>query len=262
MKRLAGLGVALFVVGVAAAPAFAEEPIGSPGSVMRSDYAGPAIGPSAPAPSPSWGTASWNAINYAAIGFTPLSDGAWNHFSSGWSYKNAGSNTGTCVDVHLSSGALLQYITTYSNDTDATFNITYNVLSFDLATNVGTTLFSWTSSGAPGIEHLIQPITPAVTINNEENAYAICVFHGTTGTTLENGGATLWYHLQVSPAPGSATFSDVPTSSPYFRYVEALFASGIVSGCGSGNYCPANPVTRGQMAVFLAVALGMHFAEF
>jgi hypothetical protein len=26
---------------------------------------------------------------------------------------------------------------------------------------------------------------------------------------------------------------------------------GITSGCGSGNFCPGNPVTRAQMAVFL-----------
>lgn len=63
--------------------------------------------------------------------------------------------------------------------------------------------------------------------------------------------------LAVSPAPPTATFNDVPTNHPFFKYIEALAASGITGGCGSGNYCPDNPVTRGQMAVFLAKALGL-----
>jgi hypothetical protein len=28
-------------------------------------------------------------------------------------------------------------------------------------------------------------------------------------------------------------------------------AEGIAAGCGGGNYCPEQPVTRAQMAVFL-----------
>lgn len=61
----------------------------------------------------------------------------------------------------------------------------------------------------------------------------------------------------VSPAPATATFNDVPVSHPFFRYIEALAASGITAGCGSGNFCPNSPVSRGQMAVFLAKALGL-----
>ncbi|MBI5838613.1 MAG: S-layer homology domain-containing protein [Chloroflexi bacterium] len=33
--------------------------------------------------------------------------------------------------------------------------------------------------------------------------------------------------------------------------MERLAAEGITSGCGNGNYCPDNAVTRAQMAVFL-----------
>ena len=64
---------------------------------------------------------------------------------------------------------------------------------------------------------------------------------------------------QVSPPPGTATFNDVPTGHIFFQFVEALAASGITAGCGSGNYCPDAPLTRGQMAVFLSKALGLHF---
>jgi hypothetical protein len=54
----------------------------------------------------------------------------------------------------------------------------------------------------------------------------------------------------------------VPTSDGAFQYVEALAASGITSGCGNGNYCPDAPLTRRQMAVFLAKALGLHWPPF
>jgi len=31
----------------------------------------------------------------------------------------------------------------------------------------------------------------------------------------------------------------------------------VVAGCGGGNYCPAAPVTREQMAVFLTATFGL-----
>ncbi len=68
----------------------------------------------------------------------------------------------------------------------------------------------------------------------------------------------MWWRRQVSPAPATSTFNDVPASDFGFQYVEALVASGITGGCGGGNYCPDNPVTRRQMAIFIAKALGLH----
>jgi len=51
----------------------------------------------------------------------------------------------------------------------------------------------------------------------------------------------------------------VPKNHPYFRAIEALASSGITGGCGAGNFCPNQNVTRGEMAAFLARALGLHF---
>lgn len=42
-------------------------------------------------------------------------------------------------------------------------------------------------------------------------------------------------------------------------FAGMLVASGITAGCGSGNYCPDAPLTQGQMAVFLAKALGLQW---
>jgi hypothetical protein len=55
------------------------------------------------------------------------------------------------------------------------------------------------------------------------------------------------------PAPTGA-FSDVPTNYWAAAWIEQLADEGITAGCGGGNYCPTNPVTRDQMAVFLLKA--------
>ncbi len=54
------------------------------------------------------------------------------------------------------------------------------------------------------------------------------------------------------PVGASAqTFNDIPTTHWAYQFIESLFASGITAGCGGGNYCPDDSVTRAQMAVFL-----------
>jgi len=62
------------------------------------------------------------------------------------------------------------------------------------------------------------------------------------------------YVQAASCASAVPTFPDVPTSNPFFHYVETIFQLGITGGCSGGNYCPGNPVTRAQMAVFLLKA--------
>ena len=56
----------------------------------------------------------------------------------------------------------------------------------------------------------------------------------------------------------TAPFTDVPISDGFCKYVKRMVALNITTGCGGGNYCPSQTVTRDQMAVFLARAfLGM-----
>jgi len=47
------------------------------------------------------------------------------------------------------------------------------------------------------------------------------------------------------------TFNDVGVSHWALPFIERLASSGITAGCGNNNYCPDDPVTRAQMAVFL-----------
>jgi hypothetical protein len=46
-------------------------------------------------------------------------------------------------------------------------------------------------------------------------------------------------------------FSDVDPGSGFKIYIGSLVANKLTVGCGGPNYCPSNPVTRQQMAVFI-----------
>ena len=73
------------------------------------------------------------------------------------------------------------------------------------------------------------------------------------------GSVILVWRRTVAPAPAAATFSDVPTSHPLFRFVEAMAGAGIAGPCTAGRFCPDAPVTRAEFAAFFALALGLHF---
>jgi streptogramin lyase len=57
------------------------------------------------------------------------------------------------------------------------------------------------------------------------------------------------------PPPATGTvFDDVQPGDFAAAWIEQLAAFQITGGCGNGDYCPASPVTRKQMAVFLLKA--------
>jgi hypothetical protein len=56
-----------------------------------------------------------------------------------------------------------------------------------------------------------------------------------------------------APPACMGVFGDVPCPSLFANWIEQLYAEGVTGGCQNSPllYCPGNPVTRGQMAVFL-----------
>jgi hypothetical protein len=82
-----------------------------------------------------------------------------------------------------------------------------------------------------------------------------------TGQSFAVSGAS-WqdtfgpYEARIYVIDGAPTFTDVPADHPMFAFIEALAAAGITGGCSTTppQYCPNNPVTRAQMAVFLLKA--------
>ena len=136
---------------------------------------------------------------------------------------------------------------------DELFSCPVNTTTCTTIANVTTGL-----SPTPGCATVSSPALN-VTVQNAAASYPMIVTLADNSISVLFRAVRVRYQLQVSPAPATASFLDVPTSSPQFRFVEALVAAGITGGCGTGTYCPNDAVTRGQMAVFIAVAIGLHF---
>jgi hypothetical protein len=62
-----------------------------------------------------------------------------------------------------------------------------------------------------------------------------------------------WPTLYTPPPASGTVFDDVPIYHWAAAWIEQLAADGITGGCSTSPplYCPENPVTRAQMAVFL-----------
>jgi hypothetical protein len=163
--------------------------------------------------------------------------------------------------VLLPEGALIVGMDFDACDSSTTAAVTARLYSCDPAGNC-----SSVSSGNTGIALAAGcgrylATDASVTVNNAFNNYFFEVDDPTDSTVTKFNAVRVYYKLQVSPNdPNTQTFADVPPSHPFHRFIEALAASGITGGCGGGNFCPNDPITRGQMAVFLAAALGLHWA--
>ena len=51
--------------------------------------------------------------------------------------------------------------------------------------------------------------------------------------------------------PNQQTFSDVPSSHPFWLYIERAVAHAVVGGYSDGTFRPGNNVTRGQTSKFI-----------
>jgi hypothetical protein len=53
------------------------------------------------------------------------------------------------------------------------------------------------------------------------------------------------------------SFSDVPRNTPYYLSVETLLHKGVIGGCGNGNLCAKDKLSRAQMAVLALASYGI-----
>jgi hypothetical protein len=157
----------------------------------------------------------------------------------------------------------------YDDDSDEEFWFWIRDCFTDGSTANETELHSFTSSGQPGYAAGYQAFSSSVTVYNYENGAGGGHFYnvlirlggGSAGSAVRFGGMNVWFLRQVSPKPASATFGDVPTGHWAFQFIEALADSSITIGCGGGNYCPDQAVTRAEMATFLARAFGLNWPD-
>lgn len=207
---------------------------------------------------PAAGTSSSTIQVAEALSFTPhLPTTGWDTDSNWLKYCTSSPCT-FFHSVQVPSGAQFVAIELEACDTDAVADMKMNLWychgngCVAIPDAIGVT-----TSGTPGCNYFVRSITP-VTVDNWNGTY-VAVVSMTPSPDLKFRGTRVYTKLQVKPAPATATFGDVPTSHPFFQYVEALSQSGITAGCGGGNFCPDTPLTRGQMAVFLSKAFGLHW---
>ncbi len=180
-------------------------------------------------------------------------------------FQNAPSSTGDWwAQAKLPSGAIIDSVELDACDISSSGSILFGMAWTAAGGTTGGNLTPAGDTGGAAIPECaffsVTPLFPPLVVDNQNFNYWVFVsWSGDFTPALRVAGVRIRFRLQVSPAPSVATFADVPVGSLYFRFVEALYASGITAGCGGGNFCPNASLTRGQMAVFLATALGLHF---
>lgn len=207
----------------------------------------------------AYGTTNWTVNRIGSAEFVPSQSGT-GYAYSGTALYSTSPNGYFRAAVHIPSGAFLEYLYL-----DYCALVTGgDVWAFLWSCDHDDPFFSCTQLAfLPSVTQTVctavyQDLSPKnYTVNN--NTQDLYVEVETKGGYLDSSftGVSIYYQLQMSPAPATATFADVPTNYIYFRAVEALAKAGISSGCGGGNFCPNQSVTRGEMAKFLAVALGL-----
>jgi murein DD-endopeptidase MepM/ murein hydrolase activator NlpD len=63
--------------------------------------------------------------------------------------------------------------------------------------------------------------------------------------------------LERGDVPGARRFRDVSPDTTHAAAIERLAEAGVVSGCTADRYCPGLPVTRGDLAAYVAAAKGL-----
>ncbi len=217
---------------------------------------------------------------YHASRWTPTGETPTPAYYGGTGYvgpAGTGSYSNYWVQLDLPNGALVEaiFVDLYDNDPDAHWTI--NFIGYEAATwGVFPPFAKLFASVSPDNSRVPEYYTNTLTTSEpvivrartdfdgdgDTNSVAYVLTLGTTpqaASAMRFWGARVKWSRTISPPPANATFNDVPTDYWAFNQIEALNSSGITSGCGGENFCPDDTVTRAQMAVFLARALGLHW---
>jgi hypothetical protein len=214
---------------------------------------------------PAYGTLETSSLavwSYQFQGKNPFGD---NIADDGYGYRtmtDPGDSLEFWAGIHLPSGVAIEQIELDNCDNQPAGKlILFLQDSFGDHQYTNVAQFDSTDSAAGCKRNSFTLPTPYLHPANLGHYLILYVNQSMVDPSLKFRGAIVTYRRMVSPAPATATFNDVPTGHPFFRFVEALARSGITGGCGANPpiYCPDNPVTRAQMAVFLSIALGLHF---
>jgi len=118
------------------------------------------------------------------------------------------------------------------------------------ASGMGTNREPWKSDGTEAGTVLVKDINPGVIgsiPSRLTNVNGVLYFGADDGVT----GQELYRAYVKTDTP--PVFDDVPLSHPFYNVITNFALSGYTSGCSvtPSLYCPNDPVTRAQMAIFL-----------
>jgi len=215
-----------------------------------------------------------------AMDFQPQSS-TTTYASSGGGYihRTGGAENAFWARVPLPNGALIKDVCIFYYDANAgaSVDVSAELSIYGLAT---------TSSESPAFEQIAaltlsdpggteyssacllgdqgEDLVRAKTdVNGGPSMYAvyrILVRLPATDNTTRLGGALIrWQRQPIVYAQTS--FTDLFTQPPGWDAAEGLYQAGISQGCGGGNFCPNDPVTRIQLAAMLWKALGLYWPE-
>ena len=224
---------------------------------------------------PDFGTQDQEADLISFLSFFPVSSTSYSSsavFGTRWETEG----NDLAAPVALPNGALLESFSVYYYDansapgSDLTLAFCRHWRHADTGANPESDCVAiFTASGAPGYAVGELPVPTEfqnflrradVDADGTVDSVDYSLYAFTYPNTAIASVRANW-RRQVSPAPATATFNDVPVTDPAFQFIEAFVAAGITAGCGGGGYCPDSYVTRRQMAVFFAKALGLHWSS-
>lgn len=165
--------------------------------------------------------------------------------------------------VRLPTGALIDHIELDACDEDGSADVAatlFDCVDDQSGPGTCTVMQSVATDGTPGCA-FVPGNSLGANVDNLNHDYFIQVGVPPDNYVSALRAVRVYYRLQVSAPPTTATFNDVPTSDPAFQFIEAFTAAGITAGCSTSPplFCPDATVTRRQMAVFFAKALGLNY---
>lgn len=215
---------------------------------------------------PEFGPVSYEVATITAYDFKPFaavgdvsgidSDG------NSYIWASGGNNKGFSASVQIPAGVVIDYVGLRYCDTTANSAFTVNL--DDIKGDSTFTVAINTTFPDSGCTTAYNPSAAGYNWDfNSTHSLDVILFQAGPDVAgqVKFRGAEVWYKRKVSPAPGTATFTDVPLSDFAFQFIEAFSSAAITVGCDpvGPKFCPDRNVTRREMAVFFAKALGLHF---
>jgi hypothetical protein len=159
------------------------------------------------------------------------------------------------TSVQLPTGVSIRIIELNAYDGGAS-NVNYIFGYLPDSASAGTIVATGASTWSSGYGFYNRYISYTVNNYNRNNTLELQL----PGSSIYRLASLRFYYLRQVATGLPNPFIDIGSLNSRFQNaIKALAASGITRGCSPNQYCPFSPITRGEMAVFLAEALGLHW---